>query len=87
MLGAEADTREARIAGNVQDLWRRMDALLDDLLPPATPPGLDGTPAALGEPRQARQGRHRRGARRPAGQSAVLDAARRRLFRPRRTPA
>ena len=39
VLGAEADTAEARISGSVQDLRRRMDALLDDLLPPASLPG------------------------------------------------
>ena len=39
VLGAEADAKEARISGSVQDLRRRLDALLDDLLPPASLPG------------------------------------------------
>ena len=42
VLGAEADAAEARISGSVQDLRRRLDALLDDLLPPAAPPGPGG---------------------------------------------
>ena len=39
MLGAEADAAEARISGSIQDLRRRLDALFDDLLPPAVLPG------------------------------------------------
>lgn len=39
VLGAEADTEGARISGSIQDLRRRLDALLDDLLPPASLPG------------------------------------------------
>ena len=42
VLGAEVDIGEARISGSVQDLRRRMDALLDDLLPPASLPGAPG---------------------------------------------
>ena len=39
VLGAKADAAEARICGSVQDLRRRLDALLDDLLPPVAPLG------------------------------------------------
>lgn len=42
VLGTEADAGEACISGSVQDLRRRLDALLDDLLPPASLRGPGG---------------------------------------------
>jgi hypothetical protein len=40
VLGVMVSAEEACIPGGVRDLRRRLDALLDDLLPPASRPGL-----------------------------------------------
>ena len=42
VLGVEVGAEEACVPGGVRDLRRRLDALLDDLLPPASRPGLGG---------------------------------------------
>lgn len=40
VLGVEVGAEEAYIPGGVRDLRRRLDVFLDDLLPPASRPGL-----------------------------------------------
>ena len=40
VFGAEAGAEEARIQGGIQEIRRRLDTVLDDLLPPAARPGL-----------------------------------------------